>query len=92
LAGLFPKTGHVICSWLGNSPRIAQHSYLLITEDDFARAAGAEKQLVQKMQQRVLISMFLASNPFQKMMFLMQQLRLRSIWVFEAFLALRQAP
>jgi len=32
---------HVICSWLGNSPRIAQQSYLLVTEDDFAKAAGA---------------------------------------------------
>jgi hypothetical protein len=34
---------HVVCSWLGNSPRIAQQSYLLVTEDDFARAAGAMK-------------------------------------------------
>ena len=32
---------HVVCSWLGNSPRIAQQSYLLVTEDDFAKAAGA---------------------------------------------------
>jgi len=24
---------HVVCSWLGNSPRIAQQSYLLVTED-----------------------------------------------------------
>jgi hypothetical protein len=31
---------HVVCSWLGNSPRIAQQSYLLVTEDDFAKAAG----------------------------------------------------
>ena len=29
---------HVVCSWLGNSPRIAQQSYLLVTEDDFAKA------------------------------------------------------
>jgi integrase len=35
---------HVVCSWLGNSPRIAQQSYLLVTEDDFARAAGAKKE------------------------------------------------
>ena len=34
---------HVVCLWLGNSPRIAQQSYLLVTEDDFARAAGAKK-------------------------------------------------
>jgi hypothetical protein len=37
---------HVVCSWLGNSPRIAQRSYLLVTEDDFARAAGAKKVMV----------------------------------------------
>ncbi len=34
---------HVVCSWLGNSPRIAQQSYLLVTEDDFAKAAGEKK-------------------------------------------------
>jgi hypothetical protein len=38
---------HVVCSWLGNSPRIAQQSYLLVTEDDFARTAGAKKVLVE---------------------------------------------
>jgi integrase len=37
---------HVVCSWLGNSPRIAQQSYLLVTEDDFAKAAGAKKVMV----------------------------------------------
>ena len=31
---------HVVCSWLSNSPRIAQQSYLLVTEDNFAKAAG----------------------------------------------------
>ena len=31
---------HVVCSWLGNSPRIAQQSYLLVTEDDFSKASG----------------------------------------------------
>jgi hypothetical protein len=38
---------HVVCSWLGNSPRIAQQSYLLVTEDDFARTAGAMKVMVE---------------------------------------------
>jgi hypothetical protein len=38
---------HVVCSWLGNSPRIAQQSYLLVTEDDFAKAAGVEKVMVE---------------------------------------------
>jgi hypothetical protein len=33
---------HVVCSWLGNSPRIAEQSYLLVTEDDFAKAAGVK--------------------------------------------------
>ena len=31
---------YVVCYWLGNSPRIAQQSYLLVTEDDFAKVAG----------------------------------------------------
>jgi hypothetical protein len=34
---------HVVCSWLGNSPLIAQQSYLLVTEEDFAKAAGVAK-------------------------------------------------
>jgi hypothetical protein len=38
----------VFCSWLGNSPRIAQQSYLLVTEDDFAKAAGAKKVMVEE--------------------------------------------
>lgn len=38
---------HVVCSWLGNSPRIAQQSYLLVTEDDFAKAAGVVKVMVE---------------------------------------------
>ena len=37
---------HVLSSWLGNSPRIAQQRYLLVTEDDFVKAAGAKKLLV----------------------------------------------
>jgi hypothetical protein len=38
---------HVVCSWFGNSPRIAQESYLLVTEDDFAKAAGAAKVMLE---------------------------------------------
>jgi hypothetical protein len=38
---------HVVCYWLGNSPRIAQQSYLLVTEDDFAKAAGVAKVMVE---------------------------------------------
>ncbi|MCE2800501.1 MAG: hypothetical protein LW724_13260 [Planctomycetaceae bacterium] len=36
------RIGHD-CSWLGNSPQVAQQSYLLVTEDDFATAAGVKK-------------------------------------------------
>ena len=38
---------HVVCSCLGNSPRIAQQSYLLVTEGDFAKAAGIAKLMVE---------------------------------------------
>ena len=38
---------HVVCSWLGNSPRIAQQSYLLVTEGDFAKAAGVQELMVE---------------------------------------------
>ena len=48
MAGLLPKTGHVICSWLGNSLRIAQQSYLLVTEDDFTKAGGMAKVVMEK--------------------------------------------
>jgi hypothetical protein len=50
---------HVVCSWLGNLPRIAQQSYLLVTEDDFARAAGAKKVMVEGggVRERVYIAM-----------------------------------
>ena len=34
---------HVVCSWLGNSPRIAQRSYLLVTEDHFHSASDPKK-------------------------------------------------
>ena len=37
----------MVCSWLGNSPLIAQQSYLLVTEDDFAGAAGEKKAMVE---------------------------------------------
>jgi hypothetical protein len=31
---------HVVCKWLGNSPSIAQKSYLLVTDADVAKAIG----------------------------------------------------
>jgi hypothetical protein len=47
---------HVVCSWLGNSPRIAQQSYLLVTEEDFARAAGAKKVVVPAIIHRAALA------------------------------------
>jgi hypothetical protein len=32
----FPR--HVVCAWMGNSTRVAEKSYLLVTEDDYAQA------------------------------------------------------
>lgn len=29
---------HVVCAWLGNTPKVAHESYLQVTEDHFARA------------------------------------------------------
>ena len=37
---------HAVCSWLGNSPRIAQQIYLLVAEDNFAKAAGMGEVMV----------------------------------------------
>jgi hypothetical protein len=37
----------VVCSWLSNSPRIARQSYLLVTEKNFAKAAGSAKVIVE---------------------------------------------
>jgi integrase len=31
---------HVVCAWLGNSPRIAQKNYLMVTESDFDKASS----------------------------------------------------
>jgi len=36
-----------VSSWLGNAPHIAQQSYLLVTEEDFAKAAGLAKVMVE---------------------------------------------
>lgn len=31
---------HVVCAWLGNSVRIAQKSYLLVTDEDYSKATA----------------------------------------------------
>ncbi len=43
---------HVVTAWLGNTPRIAMKHYLMVTEADFAKAAGraAEGALQKAMQ------------------------------------------
>jgi hypothetical protein len=46
---------HVVCSWLGNSPFIAQQSYLLVIEDDFAKAAGLANVMLEDLR-RISIS------------------------------------
>lgn len=33
---------YVVCSWIGNSLKIARESYLLATEDDFTKAAVSD--------------------------------------------------
>lgn len=34
---------YVACAWIGNSPKVAQKSYILVTEDDFKKALGSAK-------------------------------------------------
>ena len=31
---------HKVCAWLGNSPQVAKDHYLMITDEDYAKAAG----------------------------------------------------
>lgn len=33
---------HVVCTWLGNSPQIAERHYLQVTDEHFAKASAAE--------------------------------------------------
>jgi len=37
LAEVYPL--HVVCTWIGNTPRVAKGSYLQMTDDHFAKAA-----------------------------------------------------
>jgi integrase len=57
LENSFPT--HVVCAWLGNSPRVARENYLQVTEDHFARAQmPADRQAAQQPQA-------MAGNPVQ---------------------------
>lgn len=49
LAAEFPL--HVVCSWLGNSPKIAGDHYLQVTEADYAKAVGPAPDPVQNAMQ-----------------------------------------
>jgi len=44
LEEVFPT--HVVCAWLGNSPRIAHGHYLQVTEEHFAKATQKATQQV----------------------------------------------
>ena len=48
LAARFPI--HVVCSWLGNSPRVAQDHYLQVTDTDFAAGSAPVKGVQQAAQ------------------------------------------
>jgi hypothetical protein len=37
----------MVCSWLGNSPRIAQQSYLLVLKTILLGRLGAKKVMVE---------------------------------------------
>ncbi len=41
---------HVVCKWLGNTPKIAHKHYHQVTEDHFARAATSGAAALQKAQ------------------------------------------
>ena len=34
------EEGYLVCAWLGNSPQVANDHYLMIRDEDYARAAG----------------------------------------------------
>ncbi len=42
---------HVVCAWLGNSVAVAKKSYLLVTQEDFSKAAQNAAQLDPKVAQ-----------------------------------------
>ena len=35
---------HVVCAWLGNTPKIAMKHYLQVTKEDYKKAAGDEPE------------------------------------------------
>ncbi|MGC6448781.1 MAG: tyrosine-type recombinase/integrase [Rubripirellula sp.] len=61
---------HVVCSWLGNSPSVAQKHYLTVTEDHFNSASGIGDKLgmqtpvsaSKKLQKKTHISLEVQEN------------------------------
>ncbi len=43
---------HVVCKWIGNTPRIAQQHYLQVTDADFAQAVAGGEEAAQKAAQQ----------------------------------------
>ena len=54
LTEVFPL--HVVCSWLGNSPKVAMKHYLQTTDDHFAQAIAEETGARLKAQQQPSVS------------------------------------
>lgn len=44
LAAAFPM--HVVCKWMGNSPKVAAKHYLQVTDDDYARAIAPDQRAI----------------------------------------------
>lgn len=44
LEGTFPS--HVVCKWIGNSPKVASKHYLQVTEEHYEKAAQNPAQYV----------------------------------------------
>jgi len=36
---------HVVCEWIGNTPKVAKESYLRVTDDDYAKAIGTHPEI-----------------------------------------------
>src|SRR6185295_4432173 len=53
---------HVVCKWIGNTPRIAQQHYLQVTDQDFAKAIAGEDEAAQKAAQQTAAKLSVASH------------------------------
>jgi integrase len=53
---------HVVCKWIGNTPRIAQQHYLQVTDEHFAAAIGDGDDAAQKAAQQTAAKPCVASR------------------------------